>query len=85
MKNNINILKILKIILNLIVSKCDLKGIQCQFWDLGGGGDLPKLWPKYYKESHAVLFVIDSLEFQNDNIYNSKLKETFSTKKLLLL
>jgi len=55
------------------VSKCDLKGIQCQFWDLGGGGDLPKLWPKYYKESHAVFFVIDSIELKIE-----KLKETFS-------
>jgi ADP-ribosylation factor related protein 1 len=61
----------------LSVSKCDLKGIQCQFWDLGGGGDLPKLWPKYYKESHAVLFVIDSIEFKKEK-EGEGLKETFS-------
>ena len=59
------------------MSKCDLKGIRCQFWDLGGGGDLPKLWPKYYKESHAVFYVIDALELQNERKI-SKLKETFS-------
>lgn len=60
---------ILIIIINgrSIVSKCDLKGVQCQFWDLGGGGDLPKLWPKYYAEAHAVFFVIDSLEI-NDRL-----------------
>ena len=27
---------------------------------MGGGSDLPKLWSKYYNESHAVFFVIDS-------------------------
>lgn len=44
----------------LNVSKCDMNGIQCQFWDLGGGAELSKLWSKYYEEAHAVLFVIDS-------------------------
>lgn len=62
------------------MSKCDLKGIQCQFWDLGGGGDLPKLWPKYYKESHAVLFVIDSIEMKIE-----KLTEAFSKRKLIFI
>lgn len=53
------------------VSKCDLKGIQCQFWDLGGGGDLPKLWPKYYAEAHAVFFVIDCLEIKSERLMNT--------------
>ena len=44
----------------LNVSKCDTNGIQCQFWDMGGGSDLPQLWSKFYGEAHAVLFVIDS-------------------------
>lgn len=61
-----------------LVSKCDLKGIQCQFWDLGGGGDLPKLWPKYYKESHAVFFVIDSSEFHRDK---TKVTSTFGKRE----
>lgn len=42
------------------MSKCEFNGVQCQFWDLGGGGDLPKLWKKYYAEAHAVVFVVDS-------------------------
>ncbi len=46
------------------VSKCDFNGVQCQFWDLGGGGDLPKLWKKYYTEAHAVFFVIDSVNIE---------------------
>ena len=60
------------------MSKCDLKGIQCQFWDLGGSGDLPKLWQKYYTEAHAVLFVIDSVRIENeaDEERTEKLKKT---------
>ena len=50
----------------LNVSKCDLNGIHCQFWDMGGGGDLPKLWAKYYGEAHAVFFVIDSTAMEEE-------------------
>ena len=48
-----------KLIIFFVVSKCDFKGIQCQFWDLGGGLELRRLWPKYFPESHVVFFVID--------------------------
>lgn len=50
------------------VSKCNFNGVQCQFWDLGGGGDLPKLWKKYYVEAHAVFFVIDSLKIETERL-----------------
>ncbi len=30
------------------------------FWDLGGQSGLRAIWPKYYDESHAVIFVVDS-------------------------
>lgn len=43
-----------------LVSKCDFQGVICQFWDLGGGGDLKSLWQRYYQDAHAVFFVIDS-------------------------
>ncbi len=32
------------------------------FWDLGGQAGLRSIWDKYYKESHAVVFVLDSCE-----------------------
>lgn len=64
----------------LNVSKCDLNGIQCQFWDLGGGADLPKLWSKYYEEAHAVLFVIDSATVGEEERVR-KLRKILGTKK----
>lgn len=45
-----------------LVSKCEFHGVTCQFWDLGGAGNLRQLWTKYYAEAHAVLFVLDSTD-----------------------
>jgi ADP-ribosylation factor related protein 1 len=30
------------------------------FWDLGGEAQLQSLWPKYYSQSHALIYVIDA-------------------------
>ena len=30
------------------------------FWDLGGQTGLRSIWDKYYADSHAILFVVDS-------------------------
>lgn len=30
------------------------------FWDLGGQAGLRSIWDKYYAESHAILYVVDS-------------------------
>lgn len=32
------------------------------FWDLGGQAGLRSIWDKYYAESHALVFVVDSGE-----------------------
>ncbi|XP_074642363.1 ADP-ribosylation factor-related protein 1-like isoform X2 [Tubulanus polymorphus] len=44
----------------LNIGKVDLGAIRLNFWDLGGQDDLQTLWDKYYIESHAVIYVIDS-------------------------
>ena len=30
------------------------------FWDLGGQAGLRSIWDKYYAESHAIVYVVDS-------------------------
>lgn len=30
------------------------------FWDLGGAPGLRSIWDKYYKDTHAVIFVVDA-------------------------
>jgi ADP-ribosylation factor related protein 1 len=41
------------------VGRAEYGNVQFQFWDLGGSGDLSRLWANYYSETHLVLFVID--------------------------
>lgn len=35
---------------------------QIKLWDLGGQESLRSMWQKYYEESHAVVFVVDSTD-----------------------
>lgn len=44
----------------LNIGKIDVDGIRLNFWDLGGQEELQSLWDKYYAESHAIIYVIDS-------------------------
>lgn len=44
----------------LNIGQIDVHGIRLNFWDLGGQQELQSLWDKYYEESHAVIYVIDS-------------------------
>lgn len=44
----------------LNIGRLDTAGIRVNFWDLGGQSDLQCLWDKYYSESHAVIYIVDS-------------------------
>eukprot|EP00041_Stephanoeca_diplocostata_P001875 m.21898 g.21898 ORF g.21898 m.21898 type:complete len:202 (+) comp12564_c0_seq2:277-882(+) len=48
--------------IGLNVGRVDVAGVRLVFWDLGGDSELQCLWEKYYKEVHAVVFVIDSTD-----------------------
>ena len=45
-----------------IVGRITLSSSVLQFWDLGGQKDIRSIWPKYYSDCHAVVFVIDSTD-----------------------
>ncbi|KAK9504347.1 hypothetical protein O3M35_010702 [Rhynocoris fuscipes] len=57
----------------LNIGKIDVSGIRLNFWDLGGQEELQSLWDKYYAESHAIIYIVDSSD--RDRIEESK--ETF--------
>lgn len=57
----------------LNIGKIDIAGISLNFWDLGGQEELQSLWDKYYAESHAVIYIVDS----NDRERIPESKETF--------
>jgi ADP-ribosylation factor related protein 1 len=35
-----------------------------QFWDLGGQRGIRSIWPKYYDDCHAVVYVIDAVDHE---------------------
>lgn len=44
----------------LIVGRIDIGGARINFQDLGGQTDLQTIWERYYRECHAIVFVVDS-------------------------
>lgn len=44
----------------LNIGEINIAGVKLNFWDLGGREELQSLWDKYYAESHAVIYVVDS-------------------------
>ncbi|KAL3269760.1 hypothetical protein HHI36_008820 [Cryptolaemus montrouzieri] len=68
----INPLKITTTV-GLNIGRIEVNGIRLNFWDLGGQTELQSLWDKYYAESHAVIYIVDSSD--RDRIDESK--ETF--------
>nr|CAD7602437.1 unnamed protein product [Timema genevievae] len=54
----------------LNIGKIDIAGIRLNFWDLGGQEELQSLWDKYYAESHALIYIVDSSD--RDRIPDSK-------------
>ena len=49
-----------KTILLHIVGRIDIGGARINFQDLGGQTDLQTIWERYYRECHAIVFVVDS-------------------------
>lgn len=44
----------------LNIGKIDIGHVRLSFWDLGGQEELQSLWDKYFAESHAVIYIVDS-------------------------
>ncbi|KAI9241439.1 MAG: P-loop containing nucleoside triphosphate hydrolase protein [Podila humilis] len=46
--------------LNSKFGRIDIGGARINFQDLGGQTDLQSIWERYYRECHAIVFVVDS-------------------------
>ena len=44
----------------LVVGKITLPSTILKFWDLGGQKGIRSIWPRYYDDCHAVVYVIDA-------------------------
>lgn len=49
----------------LNVGRLQAYGHSLVIWDLGGQAGLQGIWDKYYAESHAVIYVVDSGEISH--------------------
>ncbi|VDN01508.1 unnamed protein product [Thelazia callipaeda] len=48
--------------LTFLIGSIELDSLRLNFWDLGGQGELQPLWLKYFDDSQAVIFVVDSCD-----------------------
>lgn len=39
-----------------------INGVLLRLWDIGGQENLRSMWESYYKDAHAVVFVVDSAD-----------------------
>lgn len=46
----------------LNIGRLVMGGIELLVWDLGGQATLRTIWPQYYSEAHAVVWVLDSTD-----------------------
>ncbi|KAF9425365.1 ADP-ribosylation factor protein 3 [Entomortierella beljakovae] len=46
----------------LNIGRIDIGGARINFQDLGGQTDLQTIWERYYRECHAIVFVVDSTD-----------------------
>ncbi|KAI0302706.1 P-loop containing nucleoside triphosphate hydrolase protein [Russula brevipes] len=44
--------------------KISLPSALLQFWDLGGQRGIRSIWPKYYDDCHAVVYVVDAVDHE---------------------
>ena len=44
----------------MLVGKISLPSTILKFWDLGGQKGIRSIWPRYYDDCHAVVYVIDA-------------------------
>jgi len=48
----------------LNIGRIETKGMRINFFDLGGQQGLRSIWDKYYSDSNAILFVVDSADLE---------------------
>lgn len=46
----------------LNIGRLVMGAVELLIWDLGGQATLRAIWPQYYSESHAVIWVLDSTD-----------------------
>lgn len=54
------------------LAKVDVIGCKCSLFDLSGAAKMRPLWERYYKDTDAIIYVVDSSDGSFDNIQQSR-------------
>ena len=64
------------------LEEIQIAGLTIKMWDLGGQTKLRELWPHYFGQSDAVIFVIDSNDTERLPLVKTELHVLMSHKEL---
>ena len=39
-----------------------MKGLNLEFFDVGGGGSIRGIWPSYFAQVHGIIYVVDAAD-----------------------
>lgn len=63
--------------------KKSLFGVQCVFYDLGGGARIRGVWPSYFADVHGVVYVVDAADGPRLSESAEELKSALSHPRVM--
>lgn len=66
----------------LNIGRLVMGGIELLIWDLGGQSTLRTIWPQYYSEAHAVIWVLDSTDAERFTDAREELQSVMGSELL---
>eukprot|EP00026_Physarum_polycephalum_P007420 Phypoly_transcript_07480.p1 GENE.Phypoly_transcript_07480~~Phypoly_transcript_07480.p1 ORF type:complete len:197 (-),score=31.33 Phypoly_transcript_07480:774-1364(-) len=66
----------------LNIGRLEVGNVKLIFWDLGGQSELRSIWDKYFRETHGLVFVVDSADPDRFNEAKNELEILVRTSEL---
>lgn len=66
----------------LNIGRLVMGGVELLIWDLGGQATLRTIWPQYYAEAHAIIWVLDSTDAERFTDAREELEAVMASKLL---
>jgi ADP-ribosylation factor related protein 1 len=67
----------------LNIGRLVMGGVELLIWDLGGQATLRTIWPQYYSEAHAVIWVLDSTDAERFEDARAELEGVMGSELLV--
>ena len=66
----------------LNIGRLVMGGVELLIWDLGGQATLRTIWPQYYAEAHAVIWMLDSTDAERFTDARAELEAVMGSELL---